>query len=64
MLSPLMPAAAAFLAGRRATPARRWTATWCFVIVLQDAVAFSLARRGINNLWISYLFQPLFSAVL
>jgi len=37
---------------------------WCLVIVSQDVVGIALAEQGRTNLWISYLFEPLFSGAL
>jgi hypothetical protein len=60
---PALPVVVAVLSRSRMTPARWWVAGWCLVLVALNAIAYTMAVRGINNHWLGYFFQPLHVAV-
>ena len=60
---PLLPLLLAVLSFRRLSPARIWIAAWCALLVAQDAIGFTMGMRGINNLWVGYVFQPVLGGV-
>jgi hypothetical protein len=61
--SQLAPPAAG-AAARRLTPGgRREIAIWCLLQVASDGLSLVLGRRGLNNLWVSYLFMPVTGAI-
>ena len=59
----LLPLLVAILTFRRLGPARAWIAVWCALLVAQDAIGLVLGLRGINNLWVGYIFQPILGGV-
>lgn len=46
------------LARRAATPGRSWAAVACLVLIVGDYAARTLGSRGVNNLWIGYISNP------
>jgi hypothetical protein len=62
-VSQLLPAVLAPVARGGLTPARRWAITWCLLLAMQDAIAYWLSSRNINNLWLGYVGAPLTGAV-
>ncbi len=41
-----------------------WVLVWCALLVLESAIQLLLARRGVHNLWLSYLFDPVTGATV
>ena len=59
--SQLLPVGAA-VHRRFERPAFKWLATGFLVSVAGDALQLWLGRRGLNNLWVSYLSTPVMGA--
>ena len=62
--SALLPPFAGLTVGRTLPAPRRWIIVWCVLLVLANATALVLARRGINNQWVGYVLLPLATAAI
>jgi len=42
--------------------AMTWLVAWCALNVLEDAAMLGLALKGVHNLWVPYVFEPVLGA--
>ena len=57
------PLVAATAVRRRPRDGRAWVLAWCAVLVIVDGAQLWLARRGVSNLWLTYVVTPVGGAL-